>query len=213
MLACTTFSLAPPQRWRDRTVPFEDVLRASKDELAAHVNDKIIVFGDLRAPRFGFAADRHRVKYGSKIEESVPGCYLLGDLITGLLNRRYIRSAFVLPPEVFVTLLFLAVVGALAPLRLANQRAFEEPKNRQLLYGAASILVLGSYAALLFSRDAAMVHAGMVGFAVLLPMAGSFWVEFTRNRHRILERNRRRCLSLNADSSGTITLASRPRKS
>jgi hypothetical protein len=73
-------------------------------------------------------------------------------------------------------------------------------------------LAAGSFAVMVLTRSYATVHLGMAGFSLLVPMAGSFWVEFARNRHRHLDRDRRALDSPQADrapTDGTMTLNSR----
>ena len=114
--ACHTIELARPEHWQRLTVPYETLLTCSGEELRAIARDKLIVVGDLRRRRPFFAADRHRVRYGGSIVGDVPGCYLLADAIAGMLDRRYMRSAFPLPAGMFVIVLLSASVGCLVPL-------------------------------------------------------------------------------------------------
>ncbi len=213
LVACTTFDLDPPKRWEERTIPYQTLLTAPDEKLIELVSDKLLVVGDLRAPRFGFSGDRHRVKYGTTIINDVPGCYLLADAIAGLLDRRYMKSTSLLPPATLLPMMLIAFVGCLLPIKLAKRREFERPHHRHLLWITLLTLSASSFLVMILSESCVAVHLGMVGFALLTPMTGSFWIEFVRNRHRIADKQRRGIDSFGLASSRTITLASKPWKS
>lgn len=206
MLGINMFELEPPDRWDARTVPYEELLTCSDKRLQNLVANKLIVVGDLRYPRFGFRGDRHRVKYGSKTIDQVPGCYLLADAIAGLLDRRYFKAAFPLETATFAYLMLLAVIGCLLPIRLAATKAFDWPAARRVAWAMSSVMTACSFVVMVVSDHAVAVHAGMAGFALGAAMTGSFGVEFTRNRHRITDRNRRSLESLQLSAGGTVTL-------
>lgn len=212
LLACNTFELEHPEQWRRRTVRYQTLLTCPDDELSDLVTGKLVIVGDFRTPRLGFSGDRHRVKYGASIVDDVPGCYLLADAIAGLLDRYWIKSAYLLPPTKYLSLMLVAVVGCLLPIRLATHKGFERRSHRRFLCigllggSAASLLVM------ILSEDYVLVHLGMVGFAFFMPMTGSFWVEFVRNRHRIADRRRHTLESFGLASNQTLTLASKPGK-
>lgn len=213
MLACTTFVLDRPERWRARTLAYEALLSCSDDALRSLVGGRVLIVGDVRKARWGFRADRHRVKYGARIVDGVPGCYLMADAVAGLLDRRYMRSAFPLQPETFLVMMVLAAVGCLLPIKLAATPALDRRAARRVVWcgllGGAGVCFVVMTVATTWTG----VHAGMAGFALLAPMAGAFWVEFARNRHRILDSSRRALLSLASAADGTVTLAPRRRRS
>lgn len=206
LLACNTFKLDRPRLWEKRTIPYETLLNSSHEELRELAENKLIVFGDLRHPKFGFRADRHAVKYGSTTIGQVPGCYLLADAIAGLLDQRYFKAAF--PPilTTFTFTMILAAIGCLLPIRLAMMRVFERPESRSIAWVALLSLTTCSFAVMVVSDHVTAVHAGMAGFALFAAMSGSFWVEFARNRHRIADRNRRKMESIPLSTGGTVTL-------
>jgi len=214
LLACAKLALERPHLWERRTVPYQMLLLNTDEQLRALVKDKLVIVGDFRTARpqsglaVAFVPDRHPVKYGTSIIDDVPGCYLLGDAIAALLDRRLIKSVyFLLPPTTLLPMLLIAAIGCLLPIKLANRKVFEQPRNRRLLWVALLGLSASSFVVIVLTKSYATVHVGMVGFSLLAPMAGSFWVEFARNRHRILDRNRRSIEDCRLVTGGTITLA------
>lgn len=203
--ACTAFSLDTPEAWEERTVPYENLLRATDAELKELVEGKIVLFGDLRKPQPGFQADRHRVKYSTGIVPDVPGCYLLADSVAGLLDRRYLKAANPLALNVYVVLLAVAAVGCLLPIRIAAYKKLERRATRRFLAMVLGLSLSVCWLLLVASSDRQVVYASMGTLALLLPMAGSFWVEFARDRHRLLDDRRRAVVSL-VLSDGTVTL-------
>ena len=149
------------------------------------------------------------MKYGAEIIEDVPGCYLLADAVAGLLDRRYWKSAFPLPATTFLAMLVVAVVGCLLPLKLAAFKTLDLVHSRQCLWATLIALSASCSLGVVLASSYWAVHLAMAGFCLLTPMAVSFWVELTRNRHRILDRNRRTSMNLNPATDGTITLASK----
>ena len=112
-----------------------------------------------------------------------------------------------------LSMMLVAVVGCLLPIKLATVKVFDRRGCRRALwiglFGGAAVSLLVTT----LSKSYVPVHLGIVGFALLMPMAGSFWVEFVRNRHRIADRRRHALESFGLTPKRTITLASRPGKS
>jgi hypothetical protein len=133
----------------------------------------------------------------------------MADAMAGLLDKRYMKSAFPLPPSTLVLVLFAAVVGCVVPLKVAGKETLEQSSHRQVMWAALLGMSGLSVLAITLTSTYAIVHIGMVGFSLVATMAGSFWVEFARNRHRLLDRSRSNLHSLTRSSSGTVTLASR----
>ena len=213
LLACSTFSLERPERWVQRTVPYETLLTCGDDELRALAASKLILVGDLRTPRAGFAGDRHRVRYGASIVESVPGCYLMADALAGLLDRRYMRSLRFLPTTTLAGMLLVATCGCLVSIQLARFKAIAPVRVRHALFALSAVPAIAGLAVVVATTSHVAVHTGMVGFALFAPLTGSMWVEFARNRHRIGERRGRGTDILGFGLSNTITLARRQARS
>ena len=209
LLASITVELSDPQRWAERTVSYETMLTGKQDEIEALVFDKIVLFGDLRTPHFGFRADRFPVRYGAKVVEGVPGSYLQADAISSLLEGRYQRAAFPLRPATLLAILVLASIGCLLPIRLAVMKSLHTTAGRRLAWGGMGLMAVLSFVVMVGTGNIITVHAGMAGFSFAVPMVGSLWVELARNRHRVLETNRRAIEGFGLDSDGTVTLAPR----
>jgi len=201
------FPLDRPEAWEQRTVPYQTMLACSDSELRDRTANKLVIVGDLRLPRPGFQSDRHRVKYGLSTINSVPGCYLLGDAVAGLLDRRYLQLAFPLLLKTFLFVLLAALVGSLLPIGVARLSMFLQLRPRRRLWATLLVLAAVSFCLMLGTRDYAAVHVGMAGFSLLAPMAGSLWVEAARNRYRLLDRNREAIESLRLPPSDAIKLA------
>ena len=209
LLGCSKFPLARPEEWEKRTVRYETLLTCSDEDLRALAAGKVVVVGDLRAPRLGFADDRKRVRFGLSVVEDVPGCYLLADAIAGLLNRRYLKTAFPLPPATLLMIIVAAMLGCLIPVMLATRSMFQRRRHRRVFWLsliAASALCL---TVMVIAKSYTAVHVGMVGFSVLAPLTGALWVELARNRHRILDSHRRAFDEPALRTAGTVTLASK----
>ena len=211
LLASLTVDLSEPAYWEARLVSYESLLTGTREEIETHVRGKIVLFGDMRKSRFGFRADRYPVRYGTKVVDDVPGSYLQADAIAGLLDGRYWRAAFPLAPATFLTMLVLASIGCLLPIRLAAMKALGAAAGRRLAWSAIGLMAVVSFAVMIGTGHVLTVHAGMAGFALAVPMIGSLWVELARNRHRVLERNRRAIEGFGLDSDGTMTVAPRRR--
>lgn len=185
LLACKAFPLQPPAYWERRTVPYEDLLRADARRLSDLVAGKIILVGDLRKPSPRFSYDRHPVRYGMRVIDDVPGCYLVADGLNGLLANRSLRSGSTLSVSAFVGVAVFSLLACLLPPRLAlNAPLTGAGVQRAVLAGL--LLAAGACTVVLvFGRTWPVVHAGMFGAAVCAAMAVSFAIEFTRNRYRI----------------------------
>ena len=209
LLGCNTFELDHPDRWESRTLRYDTLLTCEPGELRVYVEGKILLVGDLRMPRWGQTHDRHRVKYGNSIVQNVPGVYLQADAIAGLLGGRYVELAFPLSPGEFGMMLAAAIVGCLVPFKLTQMPGLHRPIRRRaiglLLAGAAA----AAFLALMLSRNYVVVHAGMFGVALFVPMMGSLWVEFTRNRHRITDSKHNPLDLQTLTTVGTLTLPRR----
>ncbi|MCH8147721.1 MAG: protein kinase [Planctomycetes bacterium] len=211
LLATLSVELSDASDWEARTITYESLLTGSREEIETRVRGKIVLFGDMRKRRFGFQADRFPVKYGTKVVEDVPGSYLQADAVASLLDGRYHRAAFPLAPATFLTMLVLATIGCLLPIRLATTRVVTSATFRRLAWSGMSLMGIVSFAGMIGTGHVLTVHAGMAGFSLALPMMGSLWVELARNRHRVLERNRRAIEGFGLDSDGTMTVAPRRR--
>lgn len=209
LLACATLPLSDPQAWRARTVAYEDILGCSDQDLAHAIRGKIVLVGDFRTRPDGLPLDAHPVRFGQDVVTAVPGCYLLCDAICGLLEGRYLRSAFPLPVGTLLTMLVIAAAGYAAAVALANSSLGERVTARWVC-PITLLLGVGAFGMMWAAETYWGVHAAMGGFAFLVPMAGSFWVESARNRFRVLERHRHELEGMHVkDESGTLTLDQR----
>ncbi|MBI4717245.1 MAG: protein kinase [Planctomycetes bacterium] len=183
--------LDSPQGWSARTVAYEKLLTCAEEELRGLVSAKIVLFGDLRTARRGVPVDRHPVRYAGDVVQDVPGCFLIGDAIAGLLNQRFLRSAIPPPPMTYLALLAVSLLGCFAPRWLASSPRLESRSARWGLGTALGASAATCFALAAISRNAVAVHAGLLGFCLSAALGASFWVEFIRNRHRMLDRSRR----------------------
>lgn len=213
LLACNTFELVRPERWGRQTIPYQTLLTCPDDELQTLVTNKLIIIGDLRTTRIGFTPDRHPVKFGTSIIHDVPGCYLLADAVAGLLERRYVTAAFPLSPLTFVSMLLVAAVGCLLPIRLATRKELEKPFKRRLLLAALLALSASCVFGMTRANSYTGVHLAMGGLSLFFPMIGAFWVEFIRNRHRIADPNGNAFDNFVLTTGATLTMPRRRRRS
>ena len=215
LVACTKFDLQRPTHWAARTISYQYALTCSPGELAQAVKDKLVVVGDFRAPGLGYAGDRHSVKYGADVVDNVPGCYLLAEAISGLIEGRYVQWAFPLSPTTFLGCLLLAIAGWAASIRLATITSLEPAHHRSLLWIALFTLSASCLLVAILTNSFAAVHVGLAGFSLFVSMAGSFWVEFARNRHRVADRKRRAIesfgLGIEPEEAGLTLPRKRPR--
>lgn len=209
LLGFMKLPLHEPDVWRSKVIPYETLLGAGDEELYGLTANKLLIVGDLRRARFGFADDHHNVKYGHSIQSGVPGCFLLADSIVGMVEGVYIQLAFPLPPRTFLAVLAVAAVGCAIPIGAARRLPLYQPRARAFLWLGLSVLSIGCLFTAMASRQSVPIHLGLLGFALLMPMTGSFWVELTRNRHRIAGKKLGAAQRLSQSSAGTITLAPR----
>ncbi len=207
LLGFASFHLDKPDAWARRSVRYEEVLDLPDARLAELFADKIVVVGDFRTGTFGARADRHPVKYGTSIEPDIPGCLLLADAIAGLMGRRQMIWAMPPPPTTFLSMLGLAALATMLPIRLANARGCDRSAARRTVVMGLTFAGAVSFVAMASLETSWGVHLAMAGVAISFPMAGSFLVEFARNRHRIADRARREIETLRLSSDGTLTLA------
>lgn len=212
LVACNTFALARPGDWMKRTVPYETMLASSDASLHELVAGKIVLVGDLRSPRFGFRGDRHAVKFGAADVRQVPGCFLQADAIAGLLGGRSMQLASPLSPVTFAAVVLAAVLGCLLPIPIARRKGLQNGRLRPVLWGGLVVAAGACFVATVGARAQVTVHLAMAGAAVLTTMTGSFWVEFTRNRHRVGDRRGDAGTAV-LSGVGTLTLRPRRRKS
>ncbi|MFQ5462706.1 MAG: CHASE2 domain-containing protein, partial [Phycisphaerae bacterium] len=210
LVGTSMFMLDPPEAWAQRTVPYEQLLNATPEELARRAGGKLVIFGDMRTAGLGGLADRHAIKYGTKVISNVPGCYLVGDAIGGLVRGAYVQFARLLPTRTLLIMVLLAAGGCWLPVPIANWTALENRSHQRVVWMGLLGLSMTCYGLMLVSKSFTAVHAVMAGFSLLAPMAGSFWVEFARNRHRVLDHRRRAIVDRNINVDGTLTLEPMP---
>ncbi len=206
LLYSLTCPLHEPASWESRTIAYESLLQAEENMISEMVAGKLVIIGDLRNPRWGLAADRHAAKYSQGIIKDVPGVYLQADVMTSLLHRRYYRAAFPPMGAAFPLMLLIATVGCLIPIRLARRPFFDSDKWRHRLHAVVMLGAGVSFALFVISESFTGVHASMACFALLGPMSGALWVEFVRNRHRILDRKRHSVNDICSALDDTLTI-------
>ena len=106
----------------------------------------------------------------------------------------------------FLAMLLVSLLGCVIPIRLASAKVMTSARWRRFMWSAIVWLVVSSYVIMIGADAYAFVFAGMAGFSLLVPMAGSLWVELARNRHRVLDRSRQLIEGFGLDSAGTITV-------
>ncbi len=210
LVGTSTFMLEAPEVWAARTVRYEQLLDASPEELARRAGGKLLIFGDLRTARLGMLADRHTIKYETEVISGVPGCYLVGDAIDGLVRGAYVQTARLLETRTVLIMLLLAAGGCWLPVPLANWAVLGKRSHQRVLWMGLLGVSIACYGLMLVSKSFTAVHTVMSGFSLLAPMAGSFWVEFARNRHRVLDNRRRAIVDRSINVDGTLTLEPMP---
>jgi len=210
LTAVRAFSLDRPERWLTRTVTYEEVLTAPDATLRDLVEGKVVVIGDLRSRATTAGADRHDVRFGDDVVRDVPGCFLLGDAIAGMLSNRYLRCAFPLSARTLALVLTLAAVGCAVPPLLARLRILESSPARGGVCAAFVVLGGGGVGLMTVAESFWAVHLGLAAAALSFPLAGAFWIEFARRRHVLRDRELKAVQSFQFDTGGTITLFRRP---
>jgi CHASE2 domain-containing sensor protein len=187
VLACKIFPLSSLTYWTQRTVSYESLLRASKEEVCRLASGKIVCVIDTRGAAGGGKFDRHRVKYPQGIVENVPGGYLLADGLRNLIQGCGSQPAF---PDVitFAVLLTTSVIGCVVGIPLARQ-PWVRTYRRQLLLALCLCIIGAASAALMLSlRTENTVQAAAGGAAALFAAALSLAIEGTRQQHRLPSR-------------------------
>lgn len=203
LLGCIDFTLHPPPQWSDRMLAYESLLILPEDELRRAVAGKVLIVGDVREERLGFAGDRHAVRYAAGVEASVPGCFLHGDAMVGIMEHHFLRRPYPLSLPTSMAMLALAFAGCALAIPVASRPRFDRPARRRGAYGAAMAAAAAGALGMGRSEHVLLVHLFMGGAALATPLIGSLWVEFTRNRHRVLDRQTR---ALRPFGSGSVSL-------
>ena len=213
LVATATLPLDDPAHWERRTLRYEEVLFAEDQELHRLVGGRVVVIGDLRTRASATAPDRHRVLVGGEVRADVPGCYLLADSLVALLDGRVLRLAW--PPSgwMMIGVLAAALTGCVVPARAALWRGLESPTARRAIWLALGATLLIATTALWRAHHPATVGIALCFVAAAISLAGSFAVEFARNRHRRAERARQAIEGFGFSSGGTITLPARSGRS
>lgn len=213
LVAAATLPLDDPAHWERRTLRYEEVLFAEDHELPRMIGGRVAIIGDLRTRASAAAPDRHRVRVGGEVRADVPGCYLLADSLVALLDGRVMRLAW--PPSgwMMIGVLTAALAGCVVPLRASMWRGLESPTGRRALWLALGITLFAATTAMWRARHPAMVAITLCVIAAAIPLAGSFAVEFARNRHHRAERARQAIEGFGFSSGGTITLPARSGRS
>ena len=200
------FPLARPSQWEKRTTSYGELLSASSADLHALAADRVIIIGDFRRESVLPKPDLHWVRFGPGQIEEVAGVYLLADAISGLLANRYYKAAFPTKSATFFLMMLFAVVGCLLPIGLTGMRFFEKQWQRQALYASLVAMITLCGLVMAGSRSFAAIHLGMAGLAFTLPLLGCFWIEFTRHRYRLADRELQAVRGFQFDSGGTVTM-------
>lgn len=206
LLGCIDFSLAPIDFWQSRTIAYENVLTMTDAELHAATNGQVLIFGDIRTPSVNFVADRHPVAYPTGVEPSVPGCYLLADAMTGMMNQRFLRLAYPLTLPTTIAMLSLAFAGCVLAIPATRGTWCERAPLRRYVYMFTLVMMLLGGTMLWRSESTLLVHAGMGLIAFFAAFAGSLWVELTRNHHQLLDKRSRTLRPFGAGTSNTVEL-------
>lgn len=210
MVGCCTLPLDSPGNWQRRTVAYESLLTADEQTLREWVGERVLIVGDLRTRQSTAAPDRHAVRYGSTAVSDVPGAFLLADAVAGLLERTYVKHAFPLSPAVYAGLVLLAIGACVAPLVPARSRRLDDPTVRRALWATLGVLLVSSVVLMGAGTERTIVYLGMAGWCFLVPLMGSFWIEFARGRHRVLDRATQAIEPFGPHATGTVTLATTP---
>lgn len=206
LLGCIDFSLAPIDFWKSRTIAYEDILTMTDSELYAAANGQVLIFGDIRTPSAGFIADRHPVAYPTGVESSVPGCYLLADAMTGMINQRFLRLAYPLTLPTSIAMLSLAFAGCVLAIPATRGTWCEGGPLRRHVYTFMLLPILLGAIMIFRSESSLLVHAGMGLIVFFATFAGSLWVELTRNHHQMLDKRSRTLRPFGAGISKTVEL-------
>ncbi len=184
VLACKAFELKPPDYWSKRTESYESLLTATDAELAERLGGRIVLFGDMRAAHPIMPHDRHRVRYGTKVIDDVPGAYVLADAIRGMFLNRHLNSETPMTFVTFITVALFSFMACMCPSRFAERSVFSAARMK---WGAIVLLLTVaavSTVVLVFARSAAGVSAAMLSASICLCLAAGFAIEFVRNRYR-----------------------------
>jgi hypothetical protein len=204
--------LEPSERWTERILAYETLLNASDEQLKELTSNRILIVGDLRESRSGFQGDWHPVRYGPRTVQDVPGCYLLADAVAGLLERGYVVAGFPPPPTTYLILLASAAVGCWVPRRLAGRGLVVGQRSIRPLWLALTFALAGGLALAEVGDQFVTVHLGLAAATICLPLAGSLWVEYARNRHWLAGAQPQDANPRFFDAKRTLTLPSKRRK-
>lgn len=183
LLACRAFDMTLPDVWQRHVISFADALAADDDDLRRWTAQRIVIIGDLRTGGLLSRADRHSVRYGSRVVRDVPGCFLLADAVNGMFARTALQRAFPMGGDTFVLLAVAALGSCFVAAPLARRVARRTPRAC-LIIGLAATVMAGAITAM-ESELRPIVVLGLTATCLGLALPPALWIEWTRERYRV----------------------------
>lgn len=183
LLACRAFDMTQPETWQRHVISFADALAAGDDELRQWTAGRIVIIGDLRTGGLLRRADRHSVRYGSRVARDVPGCFLLADAVNGMFAHTALQRAFPMGGDTFVLLAVAALCSCFVAAPLARWTTGRASRT-VLIVALAAIVVAGAFTAM-ESETRPIVVLGLTAACLGLALPPALWIEWTRERFRV----------------------------
>lgn len=179
------FALTHPEYWRSKTIPYEQLLVSSVEDLHENIDGKIVLVGFVGTPGLYIKGDVHDVRYGTSIVRDVPGCFIIADAIKGLIENRYLSGESPLTVLTFFGIAVMALFACLISPKLTATGLFRSRRSRAV--GVTALLTASVVCAALLIplRNRISVYGLMLGAAFSFAMAASFTIEFARSHHRL----------------------------
>ncbi|MCB9865878.1 MAG: protein kinase [Phycisphaerales bacterium] len=182
LVAYAAIPLGDLPAWRARKVRYEALLHASPEELRQLVGGRILLIGEMLSATPFFTPDRHRVRFNSGTVADVPGVYLVGMGIDGLLSNRHKVFHLPLLGRSFSVIIGASLAACVMAVVLATRPAVRRLISRAVLPLVAGCLVLaGVFVWGMAQADSASaVLAAIAGAALFLTLPAALLIERAR---------------------------------
>jgi len=187
LLAYAAFPLVELEYWRERTIPYEQLVRATPQELGSLVDGRIVLVVDTRSPSFLLPRDLHSVRFESGVVHHVPGGYLVANGILGMIQNRHKVFHLTLLGQSFGLIVGMAGVACLLAV-LVGRRLFGPTQDSRKIAPAAALLAAAAGACLwsmATANSAVWVQVSIACASLFATLIPALAIERTRHQRHV----------------------------
>ncbi|GJM25539.1 MAG: hypothetical protein DHS20C16_19540 [Phycisphaerae bacterium] len=184
--ATKVFDLIPLEKQQARTIPYQDLLNASNEQLRNWVSGKIVIFIDVRSPGRWLwqKRDLHSVKYPTGIVHNVPGGYMMANSIEGIISSNSVNRRYWLPFEAYSLIVGMAIVGCLLANLISRRGACRSLRSQLATVGTFAAFTVICTVLVFNSSTREFTDWAIGGAAAGSTVILALWVEYVRNQYR-----------------------------